>query len=192
MDHINQFFKRLQFSLEKNNFKRSLKPKQIACMDFLYRGLDVIAVLPTGFGKSLIYQVLPYLIPVKEKSNIVIVVAPLNSIIEDQINTLKARGINVDVLHTESGGSTEIEKLFNKSVRKVDTETSSDNESGEDDTDTVKIKISKQIKEGNVSFIFSHPESLLSKEGRSLLRSEVFQQNVVAVVIDEAHCVEMW
>ena len=84
MDVINGFFKRLQLSLAKTQLQGFiLKPKQISCLNYIYRGFDVVAVLPTGFGKSLIYQVLPFLIPVKDKSNIIVVVAPLNSIIED-------------------------------------------------------------------------------------------------------------
>lgn len=43
------------------------------------------------------------------------------------------------------------------------------------------------------SFLFAHPESFLNKEGRVLLRSDVYRKNVIAVVvIDEARCVEMW
>ena len=188
MDHINVFFKRLQSALEKNNLNGfTLRPKQVICLDYLYRGIDVVAVLPTGFGKSLIYQVLPFLMPLKEQNNIVIVVAPLNSIIEDQIGTLKDRGIKVDILHTESGISTQIEKLFDNSD-----EASCESDSLNKLQDIQKLKLSKDITEGKISFLLSHPESLLSKDGRNLLRSKVYQENVVAIVVDEAHCVEMW
>ena len=70
------------------------------------QGYDVIAVLPTGFGKSLIYQLLPFIIPVKSKSNIVIVVSPLTSIIEDQLTILSERGILADVLPIEKDQDT--------------------------------------------------------------------------------------
>ena len=79
--------KRLQCSSEKNKLGDIfLKPKQVAYLDFLYHGRDVVAVLPTGFGKSLIYQVLPFLFPVKDKSNIVIVVKPHNIFISLVVN----------------------------------------------------------------------------------------------------------
>ena len=53
-------------------------PKQIECFKYLLKGFDVIAVLPTGFGKSILFQLLPDLLPAKSESNIVIVACPLN------------------------------------------------------------------------------------------------------------------
>ena len=52
-------------------------------MDVL-SGHDAIAALPTGYGKSLIYELMPFLL-----QNIkVIVVEPLNVIINQQISKL--------------------------------------------------------------------------------------------------------
>ena len=39
------------------------KPKQMQCFDALIHGNDLIAVLPTGYGKSLIFQLLPWILP---------------------------------------------------------------------------------------------------------------------------------
>ncbi len=36
-----------------------LKPEQEECLVHILNGGDVVALLPTGFGKSLIYQLLP-------------------------------------------------------------------------------------------------------------------------------------
>ena len=41
---------------ESSNAFRSLKPEQKIAVDALLAGKDVFAVLPTGFGKSFIYQ----------------------------------------------------------------------------------------------------------------------------------------
>ena len=63
---------------------------------FLYKQYCILAAkagLPLGFGESLIYQVLPYLIPDKLDH------------IDDHINEMKDRGINVYILYRESGGS---------------------------------------------------------------------------------------
>ncbi len=35
------------------------KPEQEECLVHILNGGDVVALLPTGFGKSLIYQLLP-------------------------------------------------------------------------------------------------------------------------------------
>ena len=51
---------------------------------------------------------------------------------------------------------------------------------------------SKNLVSGDVQIVFAHPESLLSKEGRELMKGKVFQSNVAACVVDEAHCVEIW
>ena len=68
------------------------------CFEYMLEGQDVTGVLPTGFGKSMLFHLLPHFIPVKTTRNIVIVVCPLNSIIEDQLKVLKARRITADVL----------------------------------------------------------------------------------------------
>ena len=80
-----------------NNFP-SLKPKQLQCFEYLLQGFDVLSILPTGFGKSLVFQLLPDFLPVKSCQNIiVIVVCPLTSIIEDQISALKLIRIPADI-----------------------------------------------------------------------------------------------
>ena len=58
----------------------------------------MLSILPTGFGKSLVSQLLSDFLPVKSSQNIVIVVCPLTSIIEDQISALKLIGIPADIL----------------------------------------------------------------------------------------------
>lgn len=56
MEHLTYLFTRIQISLEESKIKGFLlKPKQVKALDFLLIGKDVISVLPTGYGKSLIY-----------------------------------------------------------------------------------------------------------------------------------------
>ena len=65
----------------------NFKPCKVLCLEHLLSGQDVFAVFPTGYGKSILFQVLPDLFPQKVpgKYNIVLVICPLNSIIEDLI-----------------------------------------------------------------------------------------------------------
>ena len=73
-----------------NNFPSfCLKTKQVQCFEYMLQGFDVSLILPTGFGKSVVFQLLPDFLPVKSYQNIVIVISPLTSIIEDQISALK-------------------------------------------------------------------------------------------------------
>ena len=52
---------------------------------------DVLAILPTGFGKSLFYQAF-YMVKLSSNANTsVFIIWPLNSIIEEQVNELKIK-----------------------------------------------------------------------------------------------------
>ena len=124
----------------------------------------------------MLFHLLSEVLPTRSENNIVIVVCPLNSIIEDQLKVLSERNVPAAVLkkEQESGG---VQKLFHNS----------------DDSEILDVpQIPVNIKEGKVNFLFSHPESLLSQDGRNLMKSEVYQRNVVACVVDETHCVVMW
>ena len=157
-----------------------LKPLQVKCFEYLLKGKDVVAVLPTGFGQSLLFQLLPDFLPVKADSNIVIVVCPLNSIIEDQLKVLQDRGITADVLQLTSDDREATESLFHP--KNID----------ESSAESCLKNPSAMLMNGDVQIVFAHPEALLSKEGRDLMNSKVFQRNVVACVVDEAHCIEIW
>ncbi|XP_066935524.1 probable ATP-dependent DNA helicase RecS [Clytia hemisphaerica] len=75
------------------------KAKQIQCFEYILGGHDVIAVLPTGYGKSLIFHLLPWILPQKQpnQSNIVLVVCPLSSIIRDQVSLLSEKAHCVEI-----------------------------------------------------------------------------------------------
>ena len=64
--------------LSKNGKQIDLKPEQGAAIKSLVHGQDVLAILPTGFGKSAIYQIL---VGVKERMSkdcaCVLVICPL-------------------------------------------------------------------------------------------------------------------
>ena len=173
--------RRVGFSLSNGNFPSlNFKPLQVKCFESILQGQDVIGVLPTGFGKSMLFHLLPHFIPVKKTKNIVIVVCPLNSIIEDQLKVLKARGITADVLQLAVNMNEPAENLF-------ETEQESSEHVAKESP-----KLPPHVVNGNTSIVFAHPEALLSKEGRELMGSKIFQENVVACVVDEAHCVELW
>ena len=64
-----------------------LKPQQLEAMMELVSGNDVFVVLPTGFGKSLIYACLPLVFDsiLATHGSIVLVVTPLTAIMKDQV-----------------------------------------------------------------------------------------------------------
>ncbi|MFI6635248.1 RecQ family ATP-dependent DNA helicase [Nonomuraea fuscirosea] len=64
----------------------SLRPGQLAAMTALAQGRDVLAVMPTGSGKSAIYQVPALLLP-----GPTVVVSPLIALQRDQVEALRER-----------------------------------------------------------------------------------------------------
>ena len=79
----------------------NFKPRKVVCLEHLLSGQDVFAVFLTGYGKSILFQVFPDLFPQKipGKDNTVLVICPLNSIIEDQLATLQASSIKAEILN---------------------------------------------------------------------------------------------
>ncbi|WP_431029668.1 RecQ family ATP-dependent DNA helicase [Lysinibacillus sp. LZ02] len=65
----------------------TFRPGQKEVIEQLLEGRDCIALLPTGMGKSLCYQLPGYLF---EKT--VLIVSPLLSLMQDQVDQLKQRG----------------------------------------------------------------------------------------------------
>ena len=58
-------------------------------------GQNILAVMPTGAGKSLCYQ-----IPALIMDGPAIIVSPLISLIENQVFTLRSQGVNVSSIHS--------------------------------------------------------------------------------------------
>ena len=58
---------------------------QSKALRFFLSGYDTFAVLPTGHGKSLIYQMAALISKEKQADPVIFVVSPLNALIRDQI-----------------------------------------------------------------------------------------------------------
>jgi RecQ family ATP-dependent DNA helicase len=77
---------------------REFRPGQREAALALLEGRDLIAVMPTGAGKSLCFQLPALLLP-----GLTVVVSPLIALMKDQVDKLRARGIEAAALHSGLG-----------------------------------------------------------------------------------------
>ena len=137
----------------------SFRPGQERLIRALLKGNDVLGVMPTGAGKSLCYQIPAMLLP-----GLTIVVSPLISLMEDQVRTLRRRGIPAAFLHA----------AMSSSARRA-----------------LCQKILDAQRAGRpdaVRLLYVSPERLMA---RGFL---AFSENadISLLAVDEAHCISNW
>jgi len=154
----------------------SLKKEQRQAVEAIVLNCrDVLGVLPTGFGKSLIYQVLPGVFDFMSVSSskdraIVLVVSPLNALMRDQISKLNERGVSSFMVQ---GNLVQVE-----------------DSRGEEYHASLPLDA---LEDPLCRLLFVHPEVCVDdKRFFALLKSPIFQRRVKCVVVDEAHLIKEW
>lgn len=141
-----------------------LYPEQQTAADYLLNGRDVFATLPTGSGKSVIFQVLPSLMKYARAGGdydfpddpVVLIVCPLNALIHDQVSALRKKGLSAAIV----GETAETDSLVKKCM---------------------------------FSLVYSSPEALVgSDQWMDALQQQPLRDNIVAIVVDEVHTVSLW
>jgi superfamily II DNA helicase RecQ len=162
------------------------KPRQLDCLRAFWDRKDVLCVLPTGYGKSAIFQVLPFLRQMQsglDQTPCAIIVTPINALMMDQCAKLTTKGIKACYLDFMCSAATTVPGA----------EPDADQETEEDDDDGPAGEVSSSIPLDAVpshALIYAHPETLLCPKGLALVSK--ISQDVCAVVVDEAHCILEW
>ena len=157
-----------------------MKEKQYEVLkSVIIENKDVLAVLPTGYGKSLIYQPACTRLQshglrwiTKRQKLDGYCISLLNALIRDQIVKMKEGGLNVSVLrwhraHTEDGG---------------------------DDDHDISLDVPVEILSStHFNLTNTHLEVLVdNKKVSKLLTTPAFNQKVKAIVVGEAHLIVDW
>jgi ATP-dependent DNA helicase RecQ len=122
------------------------------------QGKDTVVLLPTGRGKSIAYQLSALLLPGR-----CIVVAPILSLIDDQVDNLRRVGIDRCI-----GITSQVKDGAERS------------------------RIMEAFAAGQYLFCFVAPERFQTGPFRDVLRTLTTAISVSLIAIDEAHCVSEW
>ena len=122
------------------------------------RGKDTLMLLPTGAGKSLVYQLASLLLPGRA-----VVIDPLISLMDDQIDNLAMVGIDRCISITS-----QITDPLDRS------------------------RAMALFGQGEYLFAYVTPERFQTTEFRDSLRTLTVHTPIALIVVDETHCVSEW
>lgn len=154
-------------TLQKYWHYDDFRPLQAEIIDSVLAGRDTLALMPTGGGKSLCFQV-PTMVMCAENTQrcsvygeegqgLCLVITPLIALMKDQVENLYQRGIQAAAVYT---GMTREEQ---------------------------RIALDNCLF-GPYHFLYVSPERLESEEFRSRLKD----LPICLIAIDEAHCISQW
>ncbi|MGB6318635.1 MAG: DNA helicase RecQ [Litorimonas sp.] len=83
----------------------AFRPGQEDVIDAVLRGENVLAVMPTGAGKSLCYQV-----PALILDGTTVVISPLVALMDNQVAALRANGVAVSCIHSGQDRSRNVDE----------------------------------------------------------------------------------
>ncbi|MDO4805223.1 MAG: RecQ family ATP-dependent DNA helicase [Lachnospiraceae bacterium] len=140
----------------------SFRPGQDKVVEAILQGRDVLAIMPTGAGKSLCYQVPALVLP-----GLTIVVSPLISLMQDQVAALRRRGIRAEYINSALSA-------------------------GRKQAILSRIAANASICPGDsdepTKLLYVSPERLAMPEFRAFAQ----KIRISLICIDEAHCISLW
>lgn len=161
-----------------------LKDKQVEAMTSFLKGKDTFVSLPTGYGKSLIYAALPLAFDyLKGRTTPHSAFLYMLLFIAIRVCTLGRKGSIVICISPLT--SLMMDQQAKYSHLGLTTEFV-----GEAQLDK---GVKEKIINGEVQLVYITPESTIeTSKYQDMLLSPAYQDKLVALVIDEAHCVKTW
>ncbi len=107
----------LHSTLKENFGFEKFRPNQERIINNILSGQDTLAIMPTGGGKSICFQLPALLLP-----GITIVISPLIALMKDQVDSLKTNGIQACYINSSQSQAEQelhIENLINNTIKLV-------------------------------------------------------------------------
>lgn len=178
----------------ENTFKiRYFRPLQREALNATLLRRDVYAILPTGAGKSLLYQ----LAAVVDRG-LTLVITPLIALSVDQQNALKALNIRAEILDSTTPKS-HVKKIYETLLPKK----GKVNHSAQPRKKKMRAqKVPQHRARGlgedwtrddmEASILFVTPEQFKSKRLMNRIEMMYEEGHLSRIVVDEAHCCSSW
>ncbi|KAF4512535.1 hypothetical protein G6O67_001663 [Ophiocordyceps sinensis] len=150
----------------KDRFRmKGFRHNQLQAINATLAGEDAFVLMPTGGGKSLCYQ-LPAVIRTGKTRGVTIVVSPLLSLMQDQVDHMKALGIQAVAFNGEC--SAEYKRQ-------------------------VMTAFNERSPEHFIELLYVTPEMVSKNPAFNNGMQSLYRKGKFArLVIDEAHCVSQW
>ncbi|KAI0008887.1 hypothetical protein F4779DRAFT_584902 [Xylariaceae sp. FL0662B] len=159
------WFKDVRKALKDRFRMTGFRHNQLEAIDATLAGKDAFILMPTGGGKSLCYQ-LPAVISSGKTQGVTVVVSPLISLMQDQVDHLSALNIQAA---TFSGERTAEQR------------------------NDIMAKLKERYPEQWLQLLYVTPEMInKSKAFLNGLNTLYRNKKLARLVIDEAHCVSQW
>ncbi|KXT02983.1 hypothetical protein AC578_10589 [Pseudocercospora eumusae] len=144
---------------------KGFRKNQLEAINATLEGQDVFVLMPTGGGKSLTYQ-LPALVPTGKTQGVTIVISPLLSLMQDQVEHLRKLDVQATLINSETS---------------------------REERDLIMDALWDGEPEKMVQLLYVTPE-MLGKSEKMLRTFEGLhrKRKLARIVIDEAHCVSQW
>lgn len=144
---------------------KGFRSNQLEAVNATLSGKDVFVLMPTGGGKSLIYQ-LPAVVKSGKTRGVTIVVSPLLSLMQDQVDHLQK--LNIMAFYINGEISEDQKRLLYDSLY---------------DPNVEEI----------IQLLYITPEMIAKNDKMVNTLTALHRRNKLArIVIDEAHCVSQW